>query len=232
MRKGPPLREGPGPDLGPPEVRPYEPQRLARAESLQSLAEEHMLFTHALLFTHGHWARDPVRDWAGEAPGRYAHALNLPRPAFDGLEVDGNVAWCYRLLLCPRDQWAGLWERMVVEGFLDRPRGRCYKLLAQAFAVPDLLRLERLEALPRPVPTVKVVAFGLSGNLDQVLFMPAVDPPLDRALPWSLQPDPEVARWANRALAGDFTVPAPPPPPPPELVREVSRYELPGPEET
>jgi hypothetical protein len=210
MRKGPPLQSGPAPDVGPTDQGPYGPQRLSQAESLQSLTEEFVLFTPALLFTHADWDRDPVKDWAGEAPGRRVYSLDLPQAAFEGLEVGGDVNWCYRLLLCPRTQWADLYGFMGIIGFADRFRRRFHRALAQAIPVPDLLLLARLATLPDPVPTVQVVAFGVNGNRRQVAFVPAANPPLDRARPEVYPPEEETVRAANRFLSG----PGPQQPPP------------------
>jgi hypothetical protein len=163
----------------------YRSYSYSQATSLSDVAAECILFTHGLLFTHGNLPRDPVNDYVAEfSPEHLPFVMELPLPLFSGLEFRDqrkvNKDWNYRLLGMKNEGWNDFYAFMCTVGGVDRDTKRFYHLLAQRIRVVDILELSKRILLPKPLPYVDIIVFGLTENRRLVCIEPAKNPPLDK----------------------------------------------------
>lgn len=173
-----PIREGvTGKIL--PKADPHRYQQLpfSRGTRLADLEKEYVFFTVGLLFSHGGWVSDPVADFIQETnPSALPFQLNLPSPIFEGLEIDGQPDWNYRILLCPRPTWdGGLFRFLSMLGGVNQAQWYYHRMLAQALPVTDVLAVERNPELLKTAKQVTVIAFGIDSNKGMVAFEPKLD---------------------------------------------------------
>lgn len=186
-------------------------QKFRGAGTLASLAEDHVLFTHATLFTHGNWTLDPIYDYLLEHNSKHApFMVETQSRIFHGLEFREqqgsnrrrNSDWCYRILCLVKEDWDSFFAFMSALAGINRDEQRVHWLLAQKLPIPDVVDLERRAILTKPCPTVEVVLFGLNGNDKTVYFKPALNPPIDKPKIVVGPPEPAVVAAALRLLAG------------------------------
>lgn len=186
-----------------------ELQTIYVQNSLMELTQEYALFTHGLMFTHGHWMRDVINDFLLETHTAYPPAvINLTRKVFTGMDFRENNRrlnqdWDFRLLACPYKSWADLFQFLSTVGGINRDEHKYHVLLCQQIPVPDVVALEHFTELPkRGCPTVNVFAFGINGNDKTVYFEPAKNPPIDKPKVRVGPPEQEVIDMAERVFAG------------------------------
>jgi hypothetical protein len=206
---GLPAREGVGKrELSPRDGPPYHAARVSKATGLRDLAEEYVLFSHGLLFTHGHWSTDPVVDYVQtQDPECLPFAIQLPRPVFSGLTYrapssGGDTSWNSILMAVLKEHWPGLLAYMGNVSGIDRKAKRYCRLAVQQMPVADVLALEKAAMLPDPLPMVDVFLFALDGSWATVGFDPAVCPPVGKVkVVKRYPPDPDVVKMAKAIFA-------------------------------
>lgn len=193
--------------MDPVEGPAYHHQKVSQAASLKDLEEEYVFFTHAILFTHADFDRDPVYDFVTSASANLAgdcppFHITFPNAVFQGLDLDGDPAWNFRVIAAPRSYWPRLDSWLGSLTGVDRDKKLWQQVISQILPVPDGLALARAAILPIPCPMVDVVVFGFSGNQKLVAMEPARNPPID--LPKVVvHPPEEIALRHARALFGE-----------------------------
>lgn len=199
-----PHREGVGPGKEPtPEDGPlYHQARISKATCLADLEADYAFFTHALLFTHGYWSLDPIRDYiATQDPKCCPVVINTPSPIFKGLKVGMDDSWNHMFLAVLRTQWEGLRAFLGSLSAVDRNRKRYHRLVIQEFPAVDAMALEKATILPDPVPMVPMTFVALEGSWGTVGFAPAKKPPMDRIRVVTEPAVPEVAKLGVAVFA-------------------------------
>jgi hypothetical protein len=169
----------------------------SKTESLKDMTDEFCIFTHALLFTHGHWREDPIVTYlTEEAPPHSPFFINLPSAIFKG--TIGR--WDSKLLVIRKDGWEQFFSFMALVGAIDRGKHVFHKLLAQQLPVPDALALAQNKVWD-VCPMVDVTAFGIDGNDRAVYFKPALKPPVDLPEVVISKPDPDTVKLASNIFA-------------------------------
>src|SRR5262245_24004021 len=127
-----------GAQMDPVEGPAYHEKRFEAAATLAELVGEYVFFTHAALFCHADFDRDPVYDFVAEqAPDCLPFHVDFLRPIFSGLDLPGDPSWNFRLLAVQRRYWPALdWFLLTLSG-IDRDRRRFYRVLSQNLPVPD-----------------------------------------------------------------------------------------------
>jgi len=182
--------------------------QISQATSLGSLVEEYAFFTHALLFTHGKWERDPVLDYVMQQRHCEVHRVMTNMPIFSGLEhrkPNGEVIpdWNHILLACHKDHWNGLRDYMMQVGGFDRLTGYFYRMLVQVIPVIDAVAMDRMVSLPGQRPMIYIMTFGLDGNKGQVYFKPALNPPIDQVTVGRKPASIETTKLAKAVMEGN-----------------------------
>lgn len=206
------LTEGVGPveRLDETERHDYVVAQFSQAARLIDLEEEYAFFTHAPLFTHGNWNKDPVLEFIADNHGAVVHRLFMRLPIFKGLRYQlphGKVIddWNHILLAAHKDCWADLYDHMRQSGAADRERRIYQRMLIQQFPIADPVVLDKATVIPSPCPMVEIMTFSLDGSDRIVAFEPAMNPPLDRVSIKILAPDPQVQQVAARNFNNDPT---------------------------
>jgi hypothetical protein len=183
---------------------PSAADRLSRVASLEDLAEEYVLFTHALLFTHAYWPCDPIEEHIVQSNGACnPFQILLPRPVFVGCDARdpaGNLLtteWNYRLVAVPKEEWQPLFL------FLSRLMGSqsqkrvLVKTSPAIVRVPDVLKMEKRPSLLQ-LPLVPCVVFNLVGNTQSVHFAPELASQITGLVPVKVsEPDAQLAEFAD-----------------------------------
>lgn len=153
---------------------------------------DHVLFTHALLFTHARLDVDPAVEWAvREDKVGEVGVMVFPGKLFSGLVFpNGDDAWCRRLLFIDKELWPSL-ELALAGVTVVSPKAKYY---ARAF--------RHLCLAPDPTvpgsPTTMVYAIGLSA-IDGLYWLESGMQPYVQREP----PEEDTIREA-KILLGDY----------------------------
>lgn len=190
------------------DAEPADRLQPSAATSLADIAVDHVLFTHALLFTHARWRFDPVVTFLSEQPSaRPPGQLLLPRPVFAHLsfrDETGRLDDRYdrTLWVCPKAAWKPLYAFLCSLGGKNQDARYFHTTVPQLVRVVDVLTLDRASVLPDPVPTVPCVCFAVSSNRNMVYFNAA-----HRKAAWGpvpvvvRSPEPSIVRYAKALFA-------------------------------
>jgi hypothetical protein len=184
--------------------------RLSKATGLTDLAEEYAFFTTGILHVHGRLDYDPVATYVQEYPNCCPMRINLPTPAFKGLNVGDNDVWNYVIFAVRKEEWGEtnkkLMQYLSYLGIVDRKRNRYSRMLVQELPMLDRLALARKSVLPSPLPSVNIFTFGLDGNKERVFFEPAFDMhPKKKIRVVKLGPDEAGRQFAEHMRQRAFT---------------------------
>lgn len=121
---------------------------------------DHVLFTHALLFTHGGMVVDPVEEWGVKAEAVGAvNILRCARPLFRGLDLPGTDdpdIWNRLLLAVTVEHWRALENCLAGITLLDPSRRYYARSFRHQVRMPDPFGVD-------PAP-VLVYAVGLTST--------------------------------------------------------------------
>ena len=200
-------------DVGPAEGAPPEEKSLEH--TLQDLASECVLFTPALLVTHGYFDRDPVIEFLRmHKPTHHPFKMHFDQAFFSGLgktQLLGDVVdWDYRLYGIAKEGWEICRDFIGSIALYDPHRYHFARLLYHELEVVDPIAMRARGALAE-LPTVTIHSFAVSSNRNFVYLAPATDPP--RTLPYpTVEPaKPSVVTEADILMG---------PPPDPAAVAE------------
>ena len=173
----------------------YSTISLSQTETLATLSEDNVLFTHVLLFSHGGWTRDPVADYVHEKnPKSVPKIVKIPWMTFYFPGQPKYVLNWQQLFVLPKDEWEPLYRYMLEVGAIDRARKLFRVVGAQQVPVPvDNCSIN-------VVACVNIVAFIVDGNDRTVAFSPAPNKSLEVVV---LPPRVEIVKTAERLFAGE-----------------------------
>ena len=190
---------------------PLAELKFSQVTRLADLAAEYKFFTHALLFTHGRWPRDPINDYLIEENPEHAPlVMDLPSNFLLGMWAKDEHGhhrydWGKKLLAIRHEGWEQLFAFMSTVGSINRDKRHFTRLLAQLLPTFDVLGMKSTH-FEEPC-RIDVVAFGLDSNVRSVYFevpqpqtgIPSHDMPRVKVGP----PDPETVDLAQRLFRGE-----------------------------
>jgi hypothetical protein len=176
--------------------------------TLKDLAEEYVLFTHALLLTYGGFWKEPLVVYrAQQRPSLQLLQIDLPVPIIEGFEAPATAyintsVFGRRLYGCPKEEWKGL-RRYLDELQWEDPKRKIARLtLTQHLPILDVLAV-RLGNIGQPFPTVMIYSIGVNGSDQQVVLAPVPDLLPGRCRVVINSPEAEMVAYAEAYFKGD-----------------------------
>lgn len=181
----------------------------AARHTLRDLTRDFVLFTPALINTHGHFDRDPVQEFQRLHPSANlddaVFCLDSDWPLFQGigqgLLVGAPVNWDHRIYGVTKARWPLCRDFITAIGIVSRKRQFYARIAWHDLVIVDPLALHQAQAVLADIPVVQVVAFAVSSNRQFTHLQPAVDPPRTRAFPIVKPAVREIILEAEAALS-------------------------------
>lgn len=201
--------------------RPADQEELT---TLSQLTREFAFFTPALILTHGHFDRDPMREFNAFRPvdtdAERPFAVDAARPFFQGLGVhplpDGEmVNWDHRLYGIVRHRWDEVLNFLGGLAMYDSRRYHYARAMSYSLLIVDPTSLGQGGPVlwTGDVPTISITVFGVSTNRGIHYLAPAADPPRTRPFPHTRPADQKLVAEAEAVLG--------PPPDPSQLAQRI-----------
>lgn len=192
----------PAPAIYPKDLEPIRPVDKPIADTLTALAEDHVLYSHALFFTHGLLKVDPVPVFFAEnklPSDSFPFIIGFDRPIFDKLPS----TWSSILFAVPKPQWNTLAHHLRVVSGIDRPKKLFWQTIHQELPIADWWAINKSGSLPSTIPSVKVQLFGVDSNIGCWHFAPPVTNLLQPVRLLSDAAIPDTVLMAKLILSGN-----------------------------